>query len=64
MLIVAGVPQQARVWIARILFNINAGIVRHLVGQVAVCAPQALIGIVTNSVNTLGCHSRRHAGAG
>lgn len=34
------------------LFNVNAGIVRNLLEQVAKTAPQALIGIITNPVNT------------
>ncbi|MDR0217588.1 MAG: malate dehydrogenase [Enterobacteriaceae bacterium] len=34
------------------LFNINAGIVRNLVQQVAKTCPKALIGIITNPVNT------------
>ncbi|PHM74914.1 malate dehydrogenase [Xenorhabdus kozodoii] len=34
------------------LFNINAGIVRNLVLQVAKTCPKALIGIITNPVNT------------
>ncbi|KMJ46053.1 malate dehydrogenase [Xenorhabdus khoisanae] len=34
------------------LFNINAGIVRNLVQQIAKTAPKALIGIITNPVNT------------
>lgn len=34
------------------LFNINAGIVRNLVEQVAKVAPNACIGIITNPVNT------------
>ncbi|TCV99028.1 malate dehydrogenase [Biostraticola tofi] len=34
------------------LFNVNAGIVRNLVNQVAKTAPEALIGIITNPVNT------------
>ncbi|GGY97729.1 malate dehydrogenase [Shewanella fodinae] len=34
------------------LFNINAGIVRNLVEKVAVVCPSALIGIITNPVNT------------
>lgn len=52
VLIVAGVARKPRMDRAD-LFNVNAGIVRQLVGQVAVCAPEALIGIVTNPVNTL-----------
>lgn len=35
------------------LFNVNAGIVRKLVEQIAQSAPKALIGIITNPVNTL-----------
>ncbi|WP_445495344.1 malate dehydrogenase [Photorhabdus sp. SF281] len=34
------------------LFNVNAGIVRNLVEQVAKMCPKALIGIITNPVNT------------
>ncbi|QTO53878.1 malate dehydrogenase [Duffyella gerundensis] len=34
------------------LFNVNAGIVRNLIQQVAATAPKALIGIITNPVNT------------
>ncbi|MEZ3501732.1 malate dehydrogenase [Pantoea sp. KPR_PJ] len=34
------------------LFNVNAGIVRNLTEQVAQTAPRALIGIITNPVNT------------
>ncbi len=34
------------------LFNVNAGIVRNLVGQVARTCPKACIGIITNPVNT------------
>ncbi|AVF36049.1 malate dehydrogenase [Rahnella sikkimica] len=34
------------------LFNVNAGIVRNLIQQVATTCPQALIGIITNPVNT------------
>lgn len=34
------------------LFNVNAGIVRNLIEQVASTCPQALIGIITNPVNT------------
>ena len=34
------------------LFNVNAGIVRNLIEQVAQTAPKALIGIITNPVNT------------
>ncbi|XTZ38857.1 malate dehydrogenase [Salmonella enterica] len=34
------------------LFNVNAGIVKNLVAQVAKTAPQACIGIITNPVNT------------
>ncbi|MBS9422836.1 malate dehydrogenase [Photorhabdus caribbeanensis] len=34
------------------LFNVNAGIVRNLVEQVAKTCPKALIGIITNPVNT------------
>ncbi len=34
------------------LFNVNAGIVRNLVQQIAVTCPQACIGIITNPVNT------------
>ncbi|MCS3433202.1 malate dehydrogenase [Klebsiella sp. BIGb0407] len=34
------------------LFNVNAGIVRNLIQQVAVTCPKALIGIITNPVNT------------
>ncbi|MFK3881172.1 malate dehydrogenase [Pantoea agglomerans] len=34
------------------LFNVNAGIVRNLIGQVATTAPKALIGVITNPVNT------------
>ena len=34
------------------LFNVNAGIVRNLVQQIAVTCPKALIGIITNPVNT------------
>lgn len=34
------------------LFNVNAGIVRNLINQVAKACPKALIGIITNPVNT------------
>ena len=34
------------------LFNVNAGIVRNLVQQIAETCPKALIGIITNPVNT------------
>ncbi|CAA2929902.1 malate dehydrogenase [Arsenophonus endosymbiont of Bemisia tabaci] len=34
------------------LFNINAGIVRNLIEKVAQSCPKALIGIITNPVNT------------
>ncbi|WP_340621784.1 malate dehydrogenase [Xenorhabdus siamensis] len=34
------------------LFNINAGIIRNLVQQIAKICPKALIGIITNPVNT------------
>ncbi|WP_387464423.1 malate dehydrogenase [Photorhabdus sp. RM323S] len=34
------------------LFNVNAGIVRNLVEQVAKTCPKVLIGIITNPVNT------------
>jgi malate dehydrogenase len=34
------------------LFNVNAGIVRNLIEQVAKTCPKALIGIITNPVNT------------
>jgi malate dehydrogenase len=34
------------------LFNINAGIIKTLVGKVAITAPNACIGIITNPVNT------------
>lgn len=34
------------------LFNINAGIVRNLIEKVAVTCPKALIGVITNPVNT------------
>ena len=34
------------------LFNVNAGIVRNLIQQVAETCPNALIGIITNPVNT------------
>jgi len=34
------------------LFNVNAGIVRNLVSQVAKTCPAAMIGIITNPVNT------------
>lgn len=34
------------------LFNINAGIVRNLIEQVAKTSPKACIGIITNPVNT------------
>lgn len=34
------------------LFNVNAGIVRNLIEQVASTSPKALIGIITNPVNT------------
>lgn len=35
------------------LFNVNAGIVRNLVEQIARTCPNALIGIITNPVNTI-----------
>ncbi|EGY27898.1 malate dehydrogenase [Candidatus Regiella insecticola 5.15] len=34
------------------LFNVNAGIVKNLVEQIAKTCPKALIGIITNPVNT------------
>ncbi|WP_437608514.1 malate dehydrogenase [Erwinia sp. V71] len=34
------------------LFNVNAGIVRNLIEQVAATCPKALIGVITNPVNT------------
>ena len=34
------------------LFNVNAGIVKNLVQQIAKTCPQACIGIITNPVNT------------
>ncbi|MEC5321475.1 malate dehydrogenase [Brenneria populi subsp. brevivirga] len=34
------------------LFNVNAGIVRNLVEQIAATCPKACIGIITNPVNT------------
>lgn len=34
------------------LFNVNAGIVRNLIEQVASTCPEALIGVITNPVNT------------
>ncbi|SUC18125.1 malate dehydrogenase [Proteus mirabilis] len=34
------------------LFNVNAGIVRNLIEKVAQNCPKALIGIITNPVNT------------
>jgi len=34
------------------LFNVNAGIVRNLIQQVAATSPKACIGIITNPVNT------------
>ncbi|WP_219952569.1 malate dehydrogenase [Dickeya zeae] len=34
------------------LFNVNAGIVRNLVSQIASTCPKACIGIITNPVNT------------
>lgn len=34
------------------LFNINAGIIKNLVGKVATVSPNACIGIITNPVNT------------
>ncbi|RLV60186.1 malate dehydrogenase [Parashewanella curva] len=34
------------------LFNINAGIVRSLIEKVAVTCPKALVGVITNPVNT------------
>lgn len=34
------------------LFNVNAGIVKNLVAQVAKACPEACIGIITNPVNT------------
>ncbi|WP_017345575.1 malate dehydrogenase [Pantoea sp. A4] len=34
------------------LFNVNAGIVRNLIEQVAETAPKALIAVITNPVNT------------
>ena len=42
------------------LFNVNAGIVKNLVQQIAKTCPQACIGIITNPVNTtvvIGGHS-------
>lgn len=34
------------------LFNVNAGIVKNLVQQIAKTCPQACIGVITNPVNT------------
>lgn len=34
------------------LFNINAGIVRNLIEKVAAVCPKALVGVITNPVNT------------
>lgn len=34
------------------LFNVNAGIIRNLTQQIAETCPQALIGIITNPVNS------------
>ncbi|MBQ4797002.1 malate dehydrogenase, partial [Pectobacterium versatile] len=34
------------------LFNVNAGIVRNLVSQIARTCPNACIGIISNPVNT------------
>ncbi|MCX2957257.1 MAG: malate dehydrogenase, partial [Candidatus Regiella insecticola] len=34
------------------LFNVNAGIVKNLVEQIAKTCPKALIGIITNPVNS------------
>ena len=34
------------------LFNVNAGIVKNLVQQIAITCPKACIGIITNPVNT------------
>ncbi|CAK9883671.1 MAG: Malate dehydrogenase [Candidatus Erwinia impunctatus] len=35
------------------LFKVNAGIIQNLIKQVAIACPAALIGIITNPVNTL-----------
>ncbi|WP_035607239.1 malate dehydrogenase [Edwardsiella tarda] len=35
------------------LFNVNAGIIRNLISQVARACPNACIGIITNPVNTM-----------
>lgn len=42
----------SQVWIVADLFNVNAGIVRNLIEQVAKTCPKACIGIITNPVNT------------
>lgn len=34
------------------LFNVNAGIVKNLVQQIAKTCPQACVGVITNPVNT------------
>lgn len=35
------------------LFNINAGIVKNLIQQIAKTCPQACIAVITNPVNTM-----------
>jgi len=35
------------------LFNINANVIEHLIEKIAITAPKACIGIITNPVNTL-----------
>lgn len=51
VLIPAGVPRKPGMSRAD-LFNINAGIVKNLVEKVAEVCPGALVGIITNPVNT------------
>ncbi|WP_395480162.1 malate dehydrogenase [Candidatus Curculioniphilus buchneri] len=52
VLIVAGVSRKPGMDRAD-LFNVNAGIVRQLVNHVAIHAPQALINIITNPINSM-----------
>ena len=51
VLIPAGVPRKPGMSRAD-LFNINAGIVKNLMEKVADVCPKALVGIITNPVNT------------
>lgn len=69
VMIPAGVPRKPGMDRAD-LFNVNAGVVKHLVEKVADYCPNACIGIITNPVNTTvpiaaevlkakGCYDKR-----